>query len=167
MEQKIPIITKKAWNLIRLVFFTLKKGISKRKFLIDLNMMMKHGKIATTHRHPHHLSGDYEFSCRNTPPYPLSLFSTRNKRHRLSNRNPPLAVDDDGDEITIDPAVIKVLNMMTNAQVSQSPQLLMKSPVVEKLKMTKSPVCEDGEVDEAAEKFIRRFYNDLRVEAAK
>ncbi|KAK9069742.1 hypothetical protein SSX86_010136 [Deinandra increscens subsp. villosa] len=161
MEQKIPIITKKAWNLIRLVFFTLKKGISKRKFLIDLNMMMKHGKIATTHRHPHHLSDEYEFSCRNTPPYPLSLFSTRNKRHRLSYRNLPLAVDDDGDEITIDPAVIKVLNMLT-----------VKSPLVEQQKITESPFpvahgCDDGEVDEAAEKFIRRFYNDLRVETAK
>ncbi|KAK9069741.1 hypothetical protein SSX86_010135 [Deinandra increscens subsp. villosa] len=165
MEQKVPLITKKAWNLIRLVFFTLKKGISKRKFLIDLNMMMKHGKITTTHRNPHHLSGEYEFSCRNTPPYPLSLFSTSNKSHRLSNRNPALAVDDnDNDDITIDSAVIKVLNMMTSATV--------KSPLVEQQKITESPFpvakgCDDGEVDEAAEKFIRRFYNDLRVEMAK
>ncbi|KAL9993014.1 hypothetical protein Hdeb2414_s0002g00044081 [Helianthus debilis subsp. tardiflorus] len=151
MEQKLPIITKKIWSLVRAIFFTLKKDISKKKFLLHFNTVMKRGKIAE--KSP---AGEYEFSCRDTPPYPLSLFSARNKHknNRLANPNPPLAVDDYDDDITIDPAVIKVLNMMTN-------------PAVENLKITDSPVpvaqgYEDGQVDDAADKFIRRFFNDLR-----
>ncbi|KAM0066025.1 hypothetical protein Hdeb2414_s0002g00044101 [Helianthus debilis subsp. tardiflorus] len=161
MEQKLPLLTKKLCSLVQVIFFTLKKGISKRKLLLHFNMMMRSGKIAGKSIHnlsfpaPH--SGEYEFSCRNTPHYPLSLFSNRKKHqknnHRLSNSNPQLFVDD-CDDITIDPTIIKVLNMMT-------------SPAVEHLKITDSsaPVAhglEDVEVDEAADKFIRRFYNDLR-----
>ncbi|KAD4585258.1 hypothetical protein E3N88_22859 [Mikania micrantha] len=103
-------------------------------------MMMKQRKIA---------SGEYEFSCSNTPPYPISLFSTRmhkhqNNRHRLANHNPPLAVDDCGD-IAIDPAIIKALDMMIKSPAA-SPTVMpgfMKSPVAHGL--------EDGQVDENAE----------------
>ncbi|KAL8252416.1 hypothetical protein R6Q59_036109 [Mikania micrantha] len=150
MEHKIPIITKKIWSLI---VFMLKKGISKTKLSQNLSMMMKQRKIA---------SGEYEFSCSNTPPYPISLFSTRmhkhqNNRHRLANHNPPLAVDDCGD-IAIDPAIIKALDMMIKSPAA-SPTVMpgfMKSPVAHGL--------EDGQVDENAEKFIRRLYNNMRVE---
>ncbi|KAM0066023.1 hypothetical protein Hdeb2414_s0002g00044071 [Helianthus debilis subsp. tardiflorus] len=152
MEQKLPILTKKIWSLARAIFFTLKKDVSKKKFLLHFNTLMKRGKIAE--KSP---LGEYEFSCRNTPSYPLSLFSTHKKhqnyRRGHSNSNLPLSVDD-CDDITIDPTVIKVLNMMT-------------SPAVEHLKIADSPVpvaqgYEDGQVDEAADKFIRRFFSDLR-----
>ncbi|KAL8252418.1 hypothetical protein R6Q59_036111 [Mikania micrantha] len=152
MEHKIPIITKKIWNLI---VFMLKKGISKTRFFVNLSMMMKRSKIA---------SSEYEFSCSNTPSYPISLFSTRihkhqNNRHRLANHNPPLAVDD-CDDITIDPAIIKALDMMNKSPVA-SPTVMpgfMKSRVALGL--------EDGQVDENTEKFIRRLYNNMRVEMA-
>ncbi|KAL8209106.1 hypothetical protein R6Q57_008518 [Mikania cordata] len=116
-------------------------------------MMMKQRKIA---------SGEYEFSRSNTPPYQLSLFSTsmhkhQNNRHRLANHNPPLAVDD-CDDITIDLAIIKALDMMIKSPVA-SPTVMpgfMKSRVAHGL--------EDGQVDEDAEKFIRRLYNNMRVE---
>lgn len=55
--------------------------------------------------------------------------------------------------------------------VNASPALLGsgKSPMVKQLRITDSPFSvsngdEDGEVDEAAEKFIMRFYNGLRRE---
>ncbi|KAJ0586490.1 hypothetical protein HanIR_Chr04g0152491 [Helianthus annuus] len=92
-------------------------------------MMMKSGKSIHDLSFPAPHSGEYEFSCRNTPHYPLSLFSNRKKHqknnHRLSNSTPSLFVDD-CDDITIDPTIIKVLNMMT-------------SPTVEHLKIKDSP----------------------------
>ncbi|GKD51346.1 retrovirus-related pol polyprotein from transposon TNT 1-94 [Tanacetum coccineum] len=122
--------------------------------MADLNMMIKRGKIAGK---PTSSSNEYEFSCNNTPPYPLSLFSShkknRNKRKHLTNYNPPLAVND-FDGIIINSSVLKALDMVTNT----SPIRTKDSPM---------PVTnggEDGYVDEAAEKFIRRFYNDLRRE---
>ncbi|KAJ0586488.1 hypothetical protein HanRHA438_Chr04g0152321 [Helianthus annuus] len=93
MEQKLPIITKKIWSLTRAIFFTLKKDIFKKKFLLHFNTVMKRGKMAE--KSPF---GEYEFSCRNTPSFPLSLFSTHKKHqnYRLghSNSNLPLSVDD-------------------------------------------------------------------------
>ncbi|KAK1436862.1 hypothetical protein QVD17_02646 [Tagetes erecta] len=164
MDQKLPAITNKIWNLVRMIF--------KRKLLVDnLNMMMKRVKITgkTSQRHSHHLShfDEYEFSCRNTPRHPLSIFSTNKKhhdnRHRQRLPNPKqttLALDDDRicDDITIDPAVVKVLNdmLITSPVVFPAQPGFMKSPVADGL--------DDGEVDEAAEKFITRFYNDLRRE---
>ncbi|KAL9247360.1 hypothetical protein vseg_020801 [Gypsophila vaccaria] len=46
MEQNTPMIAKKIWNLIRVAFFMLRKGICKRKLLLDINLVMKRGKIA-------------------------------------------------------------------------------------------------------------------------
>ncbi|PWA89801.1 hypothetical protein CTI12_AA106270 [Artemisia annua] len=152
MEQNLPIITKKVWNLMRVMFFMLKKGISKAKIMADLNMMIKRGKITGKPT-----SSSYEFSCNSTPPYPLSIFSShkknKNKRQHLTNYNPPLVVND-CDDIVINSAVLKALNMVTNTS---------------RMRITDSPMPvtnggEDGHVDEAAEKFIRRFYNDLRRE---
>nr|GEZ28657.1 hypothetical protein [Tanacetum cinerariifolium] len=149
MEQNLPVITKKLWSLMRVMFFMLKKGIFKAQIMADLSMIIKRGKIAGK---PTSLS--YESSCNNTPPYPLSIFSShkknRNERQHLTNYNPPLAVND-CDGIVINSAV---LDMMTNT----SPMRITDSPI---------PVTNGGEhghVDEAAEKFIRRFYNDLRRE---
>ncbi|GJS54471.1 ARID DNA-binding domain-containing protein [Tanacetum coccineum] len=143
MEQNLPIITKKAWNLIRVMFFMLKKGISKAKFTTNLNMMIKRGKIASKslhkllfhHHHnwvvatlPRHLppppsDDENEFSCTATP-------QNQNKLHYHLDAN--------------------------------------DSPMVKELRITDSPFAlnngdEDGDqVDEAAEKFIMRFYNSLR-----
>ncbi|GJT17350.1 retrovirus-related pol polyprotein from transposon TNT 1-94 [Tanacetum coccineum] len=123
--------------------------------MADLNMMIKRGKIAGK---PTSSSNEYEFSCNNTPPYPLRLLflpleKTENKPKHLTNYNPPLAVND-FDGIIINSSVLKALDMVTNT----SPIRTKDSPM---------PVTnggEDGYVDEAAEKFIRRFYNDLRRE---
>ncbi|KAM0066020.1 hypothetical protein Hdeb2414_s0002g00044041 [Helianthus debilis subsp. tardiflorus] len=146
MEAKLPLIANKVWSLVRAILFTLKKDISKRKLLVNLNMMMKQGKMAR--KSP---SDEYEFSCSNTPRYPLSLFSTHNKSqnncHLLVNPNPPLAMDD-CDDITINPAVIKVLHTLSNDAVY--------SP------FTVAHGLEDGQVDKAADKFIRRFFSDLK-----
>nr|XP_043637636.1 uncharacterized protein LOC122608605 [Erigeron canadensis] len=159
MEQNFVVITKKAWRLVRVMFFMLKKGIAKRKFLLDLSMMLKRGKITSK---ASTIPKEYEFSCRDTPPYPLSLFSSHkkheNKHSRLARSNTPLVVDD-CDDIIINPAVLKALDMMTSRA----------SPKDEQLMRMDSPAAynedKDDCVDEAAENFIRRFYNDrIRTE---
>ncbi|GKB83873.1 hypothetical protein Tco_0950768 [Tanacetum coccineum] len=166
MEQKLPLIAKKAWSLMHAIFYMLKKGISKVKIMVDLNMMIKHGKIAGKslhnhlfhhhhnwaatifHRHPHHLSyppppppaDEYEFSCTTTPDhFPLSLLST-NKKH---NEQVPHAV-------------IKALKMLTYASPG-----FEKSPMVRQLRITDSPFPlsnddEDGQVDADADEYIAR-----------
>ncbi|KAI3737656.1 hypothetical protein L2E82_27665 [Cichorium intybus] len=172
MAQNVPVTVKKVWSLVRAMFFMLKKGISKRKFFLNLNMMMKRGKIAgktfnnlmfhDTTKPP----GEYEFSCSNTPPYPLSLFSThkkhQNKCHRFDTPKKPHTVDD-SDDIIIDDAVFKVLNMLSD---TASPLLpgSGNTPMVTDSPFPLTHCDEDGHVDEAAEKFIRRFYCDRRRE---
>ncbi|XP_015059749.1 uncharacterized protein LOC107005622 [Solanum pennellii] len=106
-EQNLPVIAKKIWNIVRVAFFMLRKGISKRKLMLDLNLIMKRGKIAskaamqnlmfhhmthqfsfaaTTHRggrdknlpfSPQH--NEYEFSCSNTPNFQLPSFNFNKK----------------------------------------------------------------------------------------
>ncbi|KAJ9559618.1 hypothetical protein OSB04_004778 [Centaurea solstitialis] len=194
MESKLPVMAKKVRSLVRAMFFMLKKGIAKRKFLLDLNMMMKRGKIAgkalhnlmfhhhhnwaasTLHHHPQHLSftttppGEYEFSCSDTPPYPLSLFSKKhqNKCHRLATTTKlsPTAMDD-CDDIIVDPEFLKALDIMiANSTASPSLPGSRGVPVVEPLRIEDSPIAlishgdKDEQVDEAAERFIMRFYND-------
>lgn len=131
--------------------------------------MMKRGKISRKtlflRGHTDHLSfnaplpREYEFSCSNTPSYPLSFFSNhkkyqkyQNQRQRNATLNPPLVVDDT-DDVIINSAIFKALDMLI--QTDGSP---MDSP----LPLTHGG--EDGYVDEAADKFIRRFYNGLRQE---
>ncbi|KAJ9559683.1 hypothetical protein OSB04_004843 [Centaurea solstitialis] len=196
MDSRLPIMTKKVWSLVRAMFFMLKKGIAKRKFLLDINMMMKRGKIvgkalnnlmfhhhhnweaSALHRYPQHLSfttsppGEYEFSCSETPSYPLSIFSKKhqNKCHRLANTDAPLAVMDDRDDIITDSELLKTLDtMITNSILSPPLSRSRNTPMVDPLKIKDSPLAfsdrdEDGQVDEAAENFIRRFYNDRRRE---
>ncbi|CAI9267526.1 unnamed protein product [Lactuca saligna] len=184
MEQKLPVMAKKVWSLIRVMFSMLKKGISKTKFFA----VIKRGNIAgkalhnllfhhhhnwvspTSHNHLHHLpSGEHEFmSCSNTPPNSVSLFST------LKNQNKYLSIPsthvspcvDDIDNICVDSELLKALDMLTT---TASPAMLgsRKSHMVKQLRITDSPFPvsnddEDAEVDEAAEKFIMRFYNGLR-----
>nr|XP_043635936.1 uncharacterized protein LOC122607082 [Erigeron canadensis] len=182
-------MAKKVWNIMRVIFFLLKRGISKSKFFVDLNMM-KCGKIAGKalnnllfhHHHnwaantfhhrdsnSHHLSfpnsppsTEYDqFSCTTTPKYPLSLFSTNKKKQKH--------VIEGIDDMVLDLEVIKALEMLTS--VTSSPLVLpgfRKSPMVRQLRITDSPFPlsngdqEDGnKVDEDAEKFIIRFYNGL------
>ncbi|XP_071685649.1 uncharacterized protein [Rutidosis leptorrhynchoides] len=160
MEQNSKVITKSIWKLVRVMFFMLKKGIIKRKLLVHLNMLMKRDKITRKASFSRPPLEEYEFSCKNTPSFTLFLFSTHKKHQRTRpTYDPPLVVDN-CDEIVINSAVLKSLGMLTNG----------KSPLVERMSMMDSPFQvtkygeDDIQVDDAAERFIRRFYNDRRLE---
>ncbi|KAJ0755522.1 hypothetical protein HanPI659440_Chr09g0358891 [Helianthus annuus] len=178
MEQYAPEVAKKVWSMVRAMLYMIKKNISKRKLLLDLNMMMKRSKIARKalknrmhHHHSPNFPEHYEFSCSNTPVYPLSFFTTNkkhHKQHKKTTHNKSTVVNNEHDHIFVDPAVIKALEMML-ASAAASPVVpgLGKSPMVRQLRVTDSPFPlsngeEDSYVDEAAEKFIVKFYNELR-----
>lgn len=116
-EQNLPVIAKKFWNIVRIAFFMLRKGLSKRKLMLDFNLIMKRGKIASkaaiqnlmfhhmTHQwsfatsyrgrdknlpfSPPHNNNEYEFSCSNTPNFqiPSFNFNKRNKNKYIFSRS--------------------------------------------------------------------------------
>lgn len=168
MESNLPVISKKVWNMVRVVFFMLRKGISKGKLMMDLNMMLKRrGKLAGKaianlmfhhHHHNNHNHGgstssrhtqfsatrEYEFSCSNTPK--SNYFFPIGKRHRHNHggnfftraQAPPTR---DEEAVTVN-AVKAVLEMLNNeAAVASSPALpgFGRSPMVRQLRVTDSP----------------------------
>ncbi|XP_022720901.1 uncharacterized protein LOC111278564 [Durio zibethinus] len=110
MEQNLPVMAKKVLSIVRAVLFTMRKGISsKRKFMVDLNMMLKRGKIASAkaignlmfhhHSNCHDSSSsmaaaaaaaaaalhEYEFSCSNTPNYIFPFNLATKKKNSINN----------------------------------------------------------------------------------
>ncbi|GJU75867.1 hypothetical protein Tco_1272937 [Tanacetum coccineum] len=184
MEQNLPLVAKKVWSLLRVMLFIIRKNISKQKLLLDLNMLMKRGKLAGKalqnlmfyHHHkssnftfPPPRTEDYEFSCSNSPVYPLSLFSSHKKHNYKKNSQKKSAIKEDHEEIYVDAVLMKALEMPTSATASPTLPGFGKSPMVRQLRITDSPFPisngdEDSYVDEAAEKFIMKFYNELRRE---
>ncbi|KAK9069744.1 hypothetical protein SSX86_010138 [Deinandra increscens subsp. villosa] len=226
MEQNQPILAKKLWSLMRVMFFLLKKNISKTKFFSDLNTMLsKRSKIAgkslhnllfhhhhhhhpsAVHRHPHHLpfptpppsdDDDDEFSCTTTPQNPLSIISPSHKNHR-THASPP-CVDNIVEMLTTAAAASPGFGVGKELRITDSP-LSNISPSHKKHRTQAAPPCVDdivemltteaaaspgfgvgkelritdspfplsngdgdGKVDEAADRFIMRFYNSLRGE---
>ncbi|KAL2936282.1 Bifunctional enzyme Fae/Hps [Bienertia sinuspersici] len=116
MEPKIAGISKKIWKIVKVAIFMIKKGLSKRKMFMDLNMMMKRGKISTkslknlmfhhhqvNHHDDHQFSAsqggvhgeynlpddsprEYEFSCSDTPSF-RHYFTTKRKNRNNNNNN--------------------------------------------------------------------------------
>ncbi|MFS7906184.1 hypothetical protein Hanom_Chr01g00056301 [Helianthus anomalus] len=191
MDQNLPVLPKKVWSVLRLFYYMLRKGISKNKIWLDLNMMMKRAKIAGKalqnllfhHHHnwaafavnrsstPPHLSypnpspppGEYEFSCTTSPVTKFSIFPFQKKHHSGNIVQPKAELDIKG----FNAAVLQALEMIHSETASPALPGFGRSPVVRQLRVTDSPfpvsnVEEDNRVDEAAEQFINRFYNDLR-----
>ncbi|EEF45864.1 conserved hypothetical protein [Ricinus communis] len=59
-----PLLTKKLCNMIRIAFFTVQKGVSKSKFMVDLHLMMKRGKILKKAMNDLMLEHQASLSCR-------------------------------------------------------------------------------------------------------
>jgi hypothetical protein len=147
----------------------LRKGLSKRKLLVDLNMMLKRGnKIASKaignlmfhhHHHNDHRNVsfksppcEYEFSCSNTPTYSLPFHINNKRRHHHHHHHnnffacafnaPP--THDDHDMVTMN-AVKLALELLNNNElpvpVEASPMLpgFGRSPMVRQLRITDSP----------------------------
>ncbi|KAD2806242.1 hypothetical protein E3N88_39619 [Mikania micrantha] len=174
MKQNLPLAIKKIWNLLHVMLYMLTRNISKTKLSLDLHMMIKRGKNAGKALqnliiHHHHRSVSIFNRRVNRSPY-FTFPTPINKDHEYSyiGSSPKKSIfNDSRDEIFVDPAVIKALEMLTSAAASPAVYGLGKSPMVRQLRITDSPfpLCneeDDGYVDEAAEKYIMKFYNGLR-----
>lgn len=188
IEPSQPVVAKKLWNIVRVLFFMLRKGIAKSKIMVEFHLMLKRGKLAgkalvnslmlhqhnlaafTCRHHDTHLSfispREYEFSCSNSPAI------KRNKHyHHHSSRFSKSCHNDDVSTLS---AVQKVLEALNNhdQKVEASPLVTLpgfgKSPIGRQLRVTDSPfpLKDDGDsqVDMAAEEFIKRFYKDLNLQ---
>ncbi|EHA8591177.1 hypothetical protein COCNU_scaffold035875G000010 [Cocos nucifera] len=185
MELHSPAAAKKLWNYLRIAFFMMRKGfVSKRRLVMDMNLMMKRGKLLGKslgnlmfhhHARPRHTPSfglrEYEFSCSNSP---NPVFFHAKRRH---NYFPCLnAIAEDPDETPARPAVVL-------PRIEYSPQCSFLSQELapgERRSPLPSPFSvrisnyssedEDGdgsghEVDDEAEEFIRRFYEQLRAQS--
>ena len=139
MEQYLPVMAKRVWRIVRAVLFMMRKGISsKRKFMVDLNMMLKRGKIASAkafgnlmfHHHSNrHVSSsfmaataaaahEYEFSCSNTPNYIFPFNLASKKKNSINNyyhqffacTDAPPTHDDDMETMNAVKTVLEMLN---------------------------------------------------------
>ncbi|KAJ7969548.1 Avr9/Cf-9 rapidly elicited protein [Quillaja saponaria] len=199
MEPSPPVVAKKLWNMVRIVFFMLRKGICKSKLMVDLHLMLKRGKLASKaivnnlmlHHHyaaftcrsnDSHLSfispREYEFSCSNSPAYPIFQINKRNKHHHhhhgAHHHFPKSSYR--YDDVTTVNAVQKMLEMLNNdISVEASPLVTLpgfgKSPIGKQLRITDSPFPlkdeGDSQVDKAADDFITKFYKDLKLQKNK
>ncbi|XP_021749739.1 uncharacterized protein LOC110715466 [Chenopodium quinoa] len=115
MEPNISNLSKKLWKIVKVAIFMIKKGLCIKKLLMDLNLMMKRGKLASKnlanlmlHHHHHHHDDDYiskvglatpnnnpnddttcvyEFSCSDTPLYRHYFTNKLKKINRHQNKN--------------------------------------------------------------------------------
>ncbi|KAG6575512.1 hypothetical protein SDJN03_26151, partial [Cucurbita argyrosperma subsp. sororia] len=195
MENNLPVISKRLWKLVRVAYFLLRKGIiSKSKLILDLNLMMKRGKIAgkaiTNLMFHHHYHGgatpsssadqlpiavgpdDYEFNCSDSPAFPSLHFPAFHKRRRNQNHtssffacaHAPPTLDDDSAAVNAVKAAVEIFNYHSRAS---SPSLVSGS--VRQLRITDSPfplhdANADSSVDKAADEYISRFYKELRLQ---
>ncbi|XVF49121.1 hypothetical protein PTKIN_Ptkin03bG0243000 [Pterospermum kingtungense] len=144
VEASPPVVSKKLWNIVRIVFFMLKTGISKSKIMLDLNFMLKKGKynagkaissLVFHHKVHDHLSSlscrssdahlsfisprEYEFSCSNSPAF-NPFFAHHKRRHHHhhhvfnSRHHFRKSGDHRYDDVTTVAAVQKVLEMLNN-----------------------------------------------------
>lgn len=196
------IVAKRLWNILRVVFFMIRRGISKnnKQFMFHLHSIMsKRNKVASKvianlmmfHHHQNNNSQvssfkiprHYEFSCSNSPAVHMS-----NGKHKMRGVNFSFSDSTvvDEDDITTVSAVHKLLEMLNNEVITEgggstipSPYLpgfgYGRSPMVRQLRITDSPfplrdnAVDESEchVDEDAEEFIERFYEQLRLQKNK
>lgn len=186
-----PEVGKKLWHIVRVIFYMVRKSISKSRIMVDLHLMLKRGnKLAEKaicnlmfHNYQHSSFGcrsndalsfisprEYEFSCSNSPAN-FNPFYTHKRKHQLNLFAKSYKYND----VTTAAAVQKMLEMLNNPEVASaveaSPLSLPgfgKSPMVRQLRITDSPFPlkdeGDSQVDKAAEEFIKKFYKDLKLQ---
>uniref|UniRef100_A0A5K1AYN8 DUF761 domain-containing protein n=1 Tax=Nymphaea colorata TaxID=210225 RepID=A0A5K1AYN8_9MAGN len=182
MEMHLATRGKRLCNLLRVAFFMMRKGvISKRKLVMDLNLMMKRGKLLGKslrglvfhHRIPVRGYGrqDYEFSCTNSP-NPVFFHAGKKKLHNYLPSLPCINPPEPAEPIVIvKPPLIQLspdcssldpIDFMDGEKFSPS---ISPLPIVISSYYPSEDDENDGEqVDEKAEEFIARFYEQLRTQ---
>ena len=179
-------MAKRLWHMITAAYYMLRKGLTKHRLMMDLHLLLKRGKLAGKavgnfvafhhHHRDHHIGAnmhrdtdlsyydpkEVEFSCSNTPSYPSFLLAAkRGNRHRHDRYDFDFAADD---------KELEMLNSeMSDAEssfvASPSPAAVRQPRIIDSPFPTRDEDAEaDGRVDQEAEEFIRRFYEQLRLQ---
>ncbi|XP_027359104.1 uncharacterized protein LOC113867815 [Abrus precatorius] len=191
MEAHSPVIAKKLWNVLRITFFMIRKGlVSKRKLIMDMNLMMKKGKLLRKSvsnfmsAHHHHNSKslarggygiqEYEFSCSNSP-NPVFYHMPKRKHHfNFPCMNSPEVIEEEEEPrpVVLVPMTPEyTFNLRFDASDFASGE--RKSPLLSPFSVRISNYSSEdeieesgnGQVDDQAEDFIRRFYEQLRMQS--
>ncbi|XP_028761175.1 uncharacterized protein LOC114719804 [Neltuma alba] len=192
MEVHSAVIGKRVWNVLRITFFMMRKGlISKRKLIMDMNLMMKKGKLLrkslgnlmSFHLHHHHSRSvarggfglqEYEFSCSNSP-NPVFFHVLKRKHHfNFPCINTPQVIEEDLNKAVV--LVPKTPEYAFNFRFEASDYLSpgdRRSPLQSPFSVRISNYSSEDEnedvgndhVDDQAEDFIRRFYEQLRMQS--
>ncbi|QCD94140.1 uncharacterized protein LOC114180961 [Vigna unguiculata] len=188
MEVHSPVIAKKLWNVLRITFFMIRKGlVSKRKLIMDMNLMMKKGKLLrksmrnfmSSHHNHHHFSKslvrgygiqEYEFSCSNSP-NPVFFHVPKRKHHfNFPCINTPDVVEEPKPVMLVPMTPEYTFNLRFDASDFTPGE--RKSPLLSPFSVRISNYSSEDEneeganqVDDEAEDFIRRFYEQLRMQS--
>ncbi|PON45141.1 Avr9/Cf-9 rapidly elicited protein [Parasponia andersonii] len=170
IEASTSVVAKKLWNIVRVVFIMMRKGLSKSKIMVEFHMLMKRGKLAgKAMAHNFILNHstasaafscrsndavsfvsprEYEFSCSNSPAaaafnnYLYRPFGHFNKRNKHSHYFPKSSAYDHDDVSSTVSAVQKVLLEMYNLNNNYNHQNMgvEASPLVTLPGFGKSPL---------------------------
>ena len=182
MELHSPTSARKPWNVLRIAFFMMRKGlVSKRKLMLDMNLMLKRGKILGKsignlmfHHHHHHHSStsfglrEYEFSCTNSP-NPIFLGISPKRKHSYFPCINATSVDDDAPPVIVLPRI--EYSSQCTYNLSELEPGERRTPVASpfSVRVSDFSLAEEGdglscEVDSRAEEFIKRFYQQLNAQ---
>ncbi|KAG0461479.1 hypothetical protein HPP92_021404 [Vanilla planifolia] len=155
-------VVKRLWHVLRVAYYMLRKGISKRKLLLDVHLLLKRGKLArkalgsfmTFHHHHHnHHGGPAAFSFGSFHP-DASLYASKEVQFSCSNTPSSTGGRNRRRGLRVDAAEMAdwVFEML-NAEASEAEEAAEYSPFA---LMEIEDVAEAGEVDWEAEEFIKR-----------
>ncbi|KAL6325251.1 hypothetical protein AAG906_023096 [Vitis piasezkii] len=191
MEVHSPVnsvLGKRLWNFLRITFFMMRKGlISKRKLIMDMNLMMKRGKLLrktwgnlmSIHHHSRSMARgslgiqEYEFSCSNSP-NPVFFHLPKRKHHYFPCINPPEDIEEPQDDKAVvllpkTPEYTVNFPFDTSDLAPADKPSPLPSPFSVRVSNYSSEeemdVGGNRQVDDEAEEFIRRFYEQLRAQS--
>jgi len=199
-----PFIAKRLWNVLRITYMMIRKGvISKRKLMMDMNLMMKRGRLLRkslsnliSNHHIHcssknaargaSASGiqEYEFSCSNSPAPVFFHVQPKRKQYHCYfpciNDPQPQVIEEADDDLELKAITALVPNTPPEIENSFNFrfdafdfEIMKRSPLLSPFSVRVSNYSsEDDEneggnwqVDEEAEEFIGRFYEQLRLQS--
>jgi len=166
---------KRLWHIIRVLYYMLRKSVSKHKLMIGLNLhlLLERSKIAGKaignllsafhhHHHHHHDHGEsfsvyreIEFSCSNTP---FQAVKRKGKRHCGYESH---------DHVSAIAEAFEILNSEALADDNLNAMMSSPTPRARQLRGEEEEEEEEeggSQVDREAEEFIRRFYEQLRLQ---
>ncbi|KAI0510593.1 hypothetical protein KFK09_011201 [Dendrobium nobile] len=176
MKLHSPLAAKRLRSYLRVAFFMIRKGlISKRKLIIDINLLMKRGKLIGKALGNHvfniHHHGrprgygyglqEYEFSCSDSP-NPVFFHAKRGAHRNYFPCISAMAEEDDERPPIVPSSAAAAAAALPRLDYSPNSSVVASEEEEEAEEEIRQVSFENNEVDDEAEEFIRRFYEQLR-----